>query len=184
MKRELELKFYISNKTNFINILNKKNIILSDPFIQNDIIFFRKGKRFSDLENGEPVIRIRQSNSQITTTLKKYKNGILDRTEIECKIEDSVNFQKFLELLEIFPVVTVNKTRQTGSYKGATIVLDNVSELGVFAEIEIISRDNCIEEDKKRLNKIAEELEFNLNSIVEVAYDEMLFNNAEKKGGV
>ena len=46
MARELEMKFSISNRNDFINKLENLGIELSDSFEQDDIIFLRHGKIF------------------------------------------------------------------------------------------------------------------------------------------
>lgn len=71
-------------------------------------------------------------------------------------------------------MVSVNKKRRSGSYKNALISIDSVDELGCFIEIEIVSDENCIEENKKILYEIAEELE--LKEIVTSPYDKMIFD--------
>ena len=181
MNREIELKFRVSNERDFITVLSKKGILLSSPITQVDTIFFRKGKGFPDLLNGEPVLRIRQNSGVTTTTLKKYVKGIYDRKEIECQVSDGIAFQEYLELLDIFPVVVVSKTRRNANYKETTITLDNVRDLGVFTEIEIVSDDNNVEQSMYKINKIAEELNLNLKNIVKTPYDEMLFQKRRYK---
>lgn len=154
MARELEMKFSISNRSDFINKLENLGIELSNSFEQDDIIFLRHGKTFEDLQKGEAVIRIRKEKNIIKTTIKKYVKGILDRKEVECKISDIQSFQEFLNLLDFSPVVSVNKTRRKGIYHNATIVIDHVKELGDYIEIEIISEDHSVEDNLVKLKKL------------------------------
>lgn len=176
MRRELELKFSIPNDKEFINLLKTKKIFFSDPITQRDAIFFRKGKGFCDLKEGEPVIRIRNQEGKYITTLKKYVHGITDRVEVECEILDAEAFQRYLELLDLDLVVTVKKIREKTFYKNAVVCLDHVEGLGVFVEVEIVSDECNAEDDMKKLNQIVEELCLNKKNIVKMPYDEMLFN--------
>ena len=179
MRRELELKFRITSENDFINMLEEKGIVLSSPIMQDDIIFFRKDRGFSDLDKGEPVIRIRKQQDKIVTTLKKYKDGIADRVEVECEILDGEMFHKYLELLDLVPVVTVKKKRRKGNYEDASINVDQVEGLGLFVEVEVISDDYMAKDDMKKLNRIVNELGLSKNNIVSMPYDEMLFRKGE-----
>lgn len=175
MRRELELKFSIPDEKEFVSTLSSEGISFSNPVVQTDTIFFRVGKGFSDLHSGEPVVRIRQTPNSITTTLKVYKNGVSDRAEVECGIFDAGTFRQYLELLDLAAIVTVKKSRQRAKFQGASIVLDHVDNLGVFAEIEILSDDENVVDDMKRLHKIVAMLGLDPNQAVKTPYDEMLF---------
>lgn len=179
MARELELKFRLADKKKFLERLSCLGIILSEPIVQHDTIFFRKGKCFKDLESGEPVIRIRQEKDNVKATLKKYVNGIVDREEIECSISDAGAFTRFLCLLECSPVVTVKKTRAKGVYHGVTITLDSVEKLGDFTEIEIMSAGENVEENLSKICNIAYELGLDMADLAKIPYDEMLFKKGE-----
>lgn len=175
MERELELKFRLLDKQVFIEKLRKLGIVLSEEREQNDTIFFRRGKGFADLKDGEPVIRIREENNRVKATLKKYVYGITDREEIECGVSDANLFCDFLIALDCVPVVTVNKTRAKGSYAGATITLDHVDGLGDFTEIEIMSDQEETDSNSRKLKDIIIDLELDMRDLVSIPYDEMLF---------
>ena len=177
MKRELELKFIVSNENDLLDIFRMKGIEMSSPIVQIDTVYLRKGKNLNDLEKGEPVIRIRQEEETFVTTLKKYVKGINDRMEIECQINDGIAFHKYLELLDIFPIVVVMKSRTKGKYKDITICFDRVKDLGVFIELEIITDDHHASQEKKRLEITAAELGLDIKDVVNIPYDVMLYNN-------
>ena len=176
MKRELELKFSISNENELLDILRMKGITMSAPTVQIDTVFLRKGKNFDHLIEGEPVIRIRQEDGIFVTTLKKYVKGITDRMEIECQIDDGTNFHKYLEMLDIFPIVVVKKSRVKGKYKDVTICFDNVENLGIFMEIEIISDEHLVAQEMNRLESIAAEFGLDVKNKVNIPYDILLYN--------
>lgn len=179
MKRELELKFKLTNEAFFVDTLRQKGISLSLPVTQRDTVFFRKGKGYPDLPKGEPVMRIREQSNTASTALKKYQNGITDRLEVECEISDPVIFQKYLELLDIFPLVIVQKQRQNARYKDAWINLDHIDGLGAFAEVEILSEDSTADADTRKLYAIAKELGLDMDALIDVPYDQMLFYKME-----
>lgn len=182
MSRELELKFELDQQHEFLERLNALGITLSEPCRQYDTIFLPHDHSFEDLDKGIPIVRIRQSDGKITTTLKKYISGITNREEVECSISDATIFTKYLCLLGFAPIVTVNKTRRKATYCGTTITLDYVEQLGVFTEIEIICDEENVARNLKRLDEIAHELGLEHSKKVSKPYDEMLYlrgkNNA------
>ena len=174
MAREYELKYELENIEEYIAHLNQLGISLSPPVLQCDTIFLRIGKGFQNLHKGEPVIRIRQENDTVKTTIKKYVLGTTEREEVECDIIDIQSFQKFLALLDFFPLVTVKKTRRKGHYRGTTITVDCVEGLGEYTEIEIVAR----EESTSCLNvikSVTKELGLDDKHLISMPYDEMLF---------
>lgn len=180
MSREIELKFVIKDLENFMECLKKASISLKSESHQFDTIFFKKSKGFSDLPAGEPVIRIRQEKDKVTTTIKKYVSGIIEREEVECTISNANEFEKYLLLLDIVPVVTVHKIRRRGEYNGITVTVDHVEELGDFTEFEIISEDHD-EAAVEKLYRIAEQFGFRCEDRVTIPYDEMIFDKQKIK---
>lgn len=178
MAREIELKYELENVEEYIAHLCKLGITLSSTLTQCDTIFFRRGKCFRDLEAGEPVVRIRQENGMAKTTAKKYIIGITEREEVECIIDDIVSFKKYLALLDFTPIVTVNKTRRKGSYRGTTITVDCVEGLGEYTEIEIVT-DETSTTGLNLIKNVAKELGLNDMNLVSMPYDEMLFMKGE-----
>jgi len=176
VNREFELKFTVPDEDALLNIFRQKDIRLSSPVIQIDTIFLRKGRTFDHLEKGEPVIRIRQEGGLFMTTIKKYKKGISDRVEVECEINDGSTFHEYLELLDILPVIVVKKSRMKGSYKDISICFDHVNDLGIFLEMEIITDEHHASREMERLKGVATELGLNINNVIGVPYDVMLYD--------
>lgn len=175
MKRELEKKFSISNQAEFLLSLEALGIFLGNPIEQRDAIYFRKGKGFSDLPSGEPVLRIRQAGTSITTTLKVYRNGVSDRTEVECGISDALAFNDYLRCIEFEKVVEVVKIRRKAEFLGAKVVLDDVLQLGTFAEVEVVTDDDSVSEGLELLATVVGRLGLDMNMAVTTPYDEMLY---------
>lgn len=178
--RELEFKFKLKDRNAFFEKLKQKGVIFSETVEQNDIIFFRKGKNFSDLEDGEPVIRIRQEQDKAKVTIKKYISGIMDREEIEYEILDVSAFRKFLNLMNCNPIVSVKKTRMKGMYHETVVTIDSVIGLGDYVELEILSSAKDVDDNWKKLNSIVENLELDMDDLVRIPYDQMLYMRGEK----
>ena len=178
MARELELKFKLESSKEYIERLRQNGVSLSPPVQQCDTIFFRSGKCFQDLPGGEPVIRIRQANHTIKTTVKRYIMGIAAREEVECVITDVDSFKKYLSILDFFPIVIVKKERRKGSYRGTTITVDRVEGLGDYTEIEIVTQDESVC-GLEIIKRVANELGLEERHLVSTPYDEMLFMKGE-----
>lgn len=175
MKRELEKKFLVSDVGAFLAVLERRGIQLGEPIEQRDAIYFRTGKSFPDLPKGEPVLRIRQAGTVTTTTLKIYRNGVSDRTEVECRIDDPRAFDEYLRCLDFRKIVEVVKRRRKASVSGAKVVLDDVEQLGMFAEIEVVTDDDNVDKGYETLSQLAQTLGLNIGDAVNVPYDEMLY---------
>lgn len=180
MARELEVKYELKDRQRYVEQLRRLGIILSDPMEQHDTIFFRRGKEFIDLPDGEPVIRIRKVENSTKVTIKKYISGIQDREEVEFDISDVAAFRNFLNMMDCIPLVSVCKTRIKGCYKGAVITVDNVEGLGDYTEIEVVSSVNEIKANLKKINVIIEELGLQDTELVNLPYDEMLFMKGKR----
>ena len=174
MSKEIELKYELEDVNAYVERLCQLGVSLSSPITQHDTIFFRTGKCFKDLRDGEPVIRIRQANNNTKTTIKKYISGISEREEVECGIADAEAFKNYLALMDYFPVVAVKKTRQKGTYCGTTITIDYVEGLGEYTEIEIVTHDESTPA-LEIIKRVAEKLGLGEKHIVSTPYDEMLF---------
>lgn len=181
MAREIELKFQIKDLQFFNKFLYDNKIVLSEPHTQHDTIFMRTGKNFCDLQSGEVILRIRKDVHGITTTAKKYIKGIQIREEAECRINDIEKFTQYLRLLDYVPLVNVIKKRQQGVIDNMTITYDIVDELGIFAEIEILSTADENEEALNTILDLAKRMGFNENDIISTPYDEMIYNKRKKE---
>lgn len=180
MSREVELKFKIDNKEEFLERLSELGVELSIPRKQHDWIYMGKGKSFDDLKFGEPIIRIREEGVNITTTIKRYIDGIKDRREVECGISNVSLFDEYLEMLGFKLLVEVEKERVVGHYDNVNITLDRVNELGVFSEIEVIAHDDSVINARKQVRDIAEALGFDVLKQMDVPYDEMIYERKRK----
>lgn len=180
MKREIEKKYRIKNESETLELLKKNKILLSKTKNQKDTIYMREGKTFSDLDKGEPILRIRETESSLTTTLKKYVSGPTDRVEITCSIGEKSSYQDYIKALGFSELVVVKKVRKEAIFLGATITLDNVDNLGDFIEIEIMIEDESSENALINIDKIAEILQLSEDQRILSTYDEMLHKKSRE----
>lgn len=138
---EVEIKAKVKSFQKIKAILTRKGAKLIESVKQLDIIFGHP--KFLDSENkvieGGLIARIRQENNQKVLEFKEIsrkKGGI----ELKFEIGDIKTIEDFLNKLDFKEAFTVEKIRETYSYKEFTICLDTVKGLGKFIEIEKIVR--------------------------------------------
>ncbi len=78
--------------------------------------------------------------------------------EYEIHIDSAESAMKIFGVLDIKPLIVVNKKRKLFTYKGVEIAVDEVDELWWFIEFEAKWEFVDIEEARAYLYKIAEEM--------------------------
>lgn len=146
---EIEVKARVVDKNEIELKLSDLGCVLGAAETQDDYIYLRKG--FTPAlakSSGEPVLRIRVTDSRTMFTLKQNRSGELDCLEKEIEISSEDKMIDILEILGFCKVVEVHKSRRKGKMNGYEICLDEVKGLGSFIEVEKMS-----EEDGKTVQK-------------------------------
>jgi adenylate cyclase class 2 len=144
---EVELKFPLSDGAAFVRRLGE---IGAKPGLSADQcdLYFNHPDR--DFERTDEALRIRTINGRHRVT---YKGPVLDpqiktRHEIEIGLEGDDACERFSEMLRLLgfrPVREVRKHRQTWHLtwheREFEIAVDEVSGLGLFAEIETLAEE-------------------------------------------
>lgn len=99
----------------------------------------------------DEALRIRRAGTETVVTYKGAKMAgtkLKAREELNLVIEDGITFEEILERLGFRLTAEVTKHRELWSLENASIALDEVDELGTFAEVEILGEqdDTGIEE--------------------------------------
>jgi adenylate cyclase class 2 len=149
MKKEIEVKAKVKDFGSIKSQLEKMGCRWSDPIIQNDQIFMRKGLNFENIKLGDEVLRIRQAKGKSLFTLKKTQTNHLDKIEREVEISDPVIFREALEYMDFHKEVEVHKTRIKTNYEDMEICLDEVKGLGSFVEVERMTGDDAVKTQKE-----------------------------------
>ena len=152
---EIEVKAKVEDFDLLINNLKELGCILSEPIMQDDYIYNKKGL---DIKNGYhniPVLRIRKQNNKILFTLKKNRSNELDCIEKEIEVNNDIILSEIIKLLDYVKTVEVYKKRIKTNYKDYEICLDSVDNLGYFIEVEKMSD----EDGEKIQNELFEFLE-------------------------
>lgn len=148
MKLEIEVKAKIRDFETLKKKLKEIGCILSEPIIQDDYIYNKKGIDIRKGYDGSPILRIREQDEKILFTLKKNRNNELDCIEKEIEVSNRDILNDIIELLDYECTVEVHKTRIKGMYNDYEICLDEVDELGSYIEVEKMS-----DEDGEKIQK-------------------------------
>lgn len=113
-----------------------------------------------DFGKTDEAVRVRYTNDHAVVTYKgpKIKKfGLKAREELNFSVECGGTFETMLDRLGFTKTLEVNKWRENYQLGVASIALDQVEELGTFAEIEIITEDEG-ENPTAEIEKIAREI--------------------------
>ena len=139
MNEELEIKFKLNN-SEFEDIRSKFN--------------FSKAKKSIDtyyiMPNPDLYLRVRESDSSASFEYHEYIDEYLTN-EWESKVTSPDTIKEILDKLNYQIDVVVEKKRQIADYRNLELVLDDITDLGQYLELE--GRDRLtIEEVAKELN--------------------------------
>ncbi len=177
---EVEFKIPIPNKPEKLivqlNTLTQKET--TDEY-QKDVYYTPPHKDY--FENAPKVpewLRLRYSRKGNCITYKNFlfkgDENLNACDEYETEITDMSAMEKIFTALDIKELITVEKMRNTWVYKEVEIVVDEVTDLGWFVELESKGDFETIEEAKDHLTLIAQELNIDVNQRDETGYPYML----------
>ncbi len=114
--------------------------------------------------------------------LKKYwKSGIVVKEEFEFEVKDKNSFlalMRDLDFVNWVRKIKITETYQHKKYPKVFIELNYVKHLGYFIEIEYLANKNEIENAKRKILSVLNELKVKPKEIDNVGYTKMLW----KKG--
>lgn len=148
--REIEIKLRVDNLDELENKLTESGLVISKEITQHDVIYAPGDNMdiFSEVKEGNIVIRIRDENGVSKLTLKQQRRHGLDKTEFETKVEDREMIHQMLLVLGWKPAVEVKKKRKKGKLGEYEVCLDNVDGLGTFIELEKMVADDTADPEK------------------------------------
>jgi len=177
---EIEVKAKIQDFDNLIFKLKEMGCVLSEPIIQHDRIYNKKGLDIRKGYHDSPVLRIRGQGERIIFTLKMNRSNELDCIEKETDVSNKDELRDIIELLGFEKTIEVHKKRVKTNYKEYEICLDEVENLGSFIEVEKMS-DEDGEKVQNELFDFLEGLGVKKEDRVLIGYDTTMWlkNNPE-----
>lgn len=172
--QEIEMKFKVDNITKLKEKLKELNCNFSKVLNQKDTIFVQDINN-TTVGEGSIFIRIRSVNDKVELCLKKRTKKIMESKEIEFEVSDFDKAYDFVKTLGLTKWVTVEKKRIATKYKEFNICIDEVTRLGKFVEIEIVTaEENKTDYYENEIVKVCKELNINTDNRINSHYDTMI----------
>jgi len=137
------------------------------------------------------AFRIRYDGEKFVVNFKKhlkklYSDGIVVKEEYEFELKDLSRIKNFLALIgDIGFEPWVKKRKHTESYlykkdKNVIIEINHVKHVGTYMEIEYVAKRSQVENAKKKILQVLEELEIKKSQIDNVGYTRRLYDKGIK----
>lgn len=152
-KKELKLKA----KINDLEAMRGKVKEIGEFLVKERFVdYFFKSEKLENISE----LRLRKLDGDRIVKLKILlsKDKIQQNAEYEFKVDNADDFVEFLEHIGINPSTLLHKESELYKYEDATIELTNVEGLGDYVELVMYSKDELIEENKKKLIDLASKL--------------------------
>jgi predicted adenylyl cyclase CyaB len=139
MCHEIEAKLKVDSLENVENKLKQLGAEFQAKFLQTDIYFDHENLNLTGIDT---CLRIRkQTHGSVENTLLTYKgpkekNNFKKRREIEFQISDAEAAEKLFTALGYTKEIIVEKERRFWRFGSCEVLLDDLSQLGAFVEIE------------------------------------------------
>jgi adenylate cyclase class 2 len=173
---EIERKFRLSaEQYKAIEVLLQRDYGPLKSIRQVDEVFLQGMDSFRDFRRGMPVLRLRTVNEATQLTYKRGVNDAGDSVEHELEVGSREIMRDILVDMDCRPVVIVDKIRLQTKTSPLALMLDRVTGLGDYLEIEILATDeSSLVEAERQI--MAKALDFGLteNDVEPNKYDQLL----------
>ena len=136
---EIEIQVQVDSIEPLLDFL-KANAKFQEKRFQIDEYFTPVHRNFLGVRPAVEWLRLRDSNGVFSIT---YKNWHVDEEgktqyadEYETKVDNLGQLRKIFTVINIKPLITVNKERDIWMYKDYEVAIDKIKDLGDFVEIE------------------------------------------------
>jgi adenylate cyclase class 2 len=116
--------------------LEKRGVVLSAPFCQDDQAYAPDGWAYGDDRRGVPFARLRTVHGRHVFTLKRPAENVLSCEEHETAVADREQMHRAVVAMGFRPTVRIVKMRRTGTLGDLVLCVDELDGLGVFLEVE------------------------------------------------
>lgn len=158
---EIEIKFALKNPEETLAFLQTHGQFIKTSF-QKDTYFLPSHQDYLAEKPLTKWLRIRESDKGNSINYKDWamKEGETQNycNEYEIQIDSVEDAQKIFGVLDINPLIVVQKERKLFMYKDIEVAIDKVDNLGRFIEFEAKWEFLSIEEARAYLYSLAEEM--------------------------
>ncbi len=163
MNIEVEQKHRVADAAALMRRLADRGVTLGAPMIQSDQYFNHPCRDFAQTDE---ALRIRTVGDESVVTYKGPKLDATTKTRRELELPLAVGHAEFGALFVAMgfkPVLVVRKTRRPFELKirGQMVhgAWDEIDGVGTFVELELTADDAGLEEAKRIIASLADELE-------------------------
>ncbi|MEW2385576.1 CYTH domain-containing protein [Micromonospora sp. NPDC047707] len=135
---EVESKYRVDNLRELITALAQRQVLLSEPSVQDDQAYAPAGWSYGMSKIGVPFARLRIQEGRHLFTVKKPIDHEMACLEHECVIFGRDAMHAALGAMGWVPTVRIVRQRRTGDWDGAAVCVDVVDGLGAFVEVELV----------------------------------------------
>jgi adenylate cyclase class 2 len=181
MMLEVEMKFPVADLDALADRLRERGAQLDKTLHEEDHYFNAPDRNFAQTDE---ALRLRRIGAANFVTYKGPKRDAETKTRAEIEVplaegdRAAADFEKLLTCLGYRPVAVVRKQRRTLHLTEDTfsveICLDEVEDVGRFAELELVVPEERLEEARAVLLRLAREL--GLSGSERRSYLEMLLS--------
>jgi adenylate cyclase class 2 len=181
---EVEIKLRVDNRDELIRRLISSGFTQKEIVCETDTYYTSE---FHDMLKRDEALRIRtieDLNTGERLSVITYKGAKLDkismtRREYETSIGDAEIGKRILEGIGFTAVPEVEKIRTEFVLNDMTACVDQVTGLGDFLEIEILTEDGMQENALERIREVLEQLGLSMENTTRRSYLSMLMGLEE-----
>lgn len=159
---EIEIKLPLQNPDEVKEFLNKNAKLVSKNIYQKDSYYVPIHRDFLAVKYPFEWLRLRKSPKGMFITYKHFFPENVKKTnycdEFETKIDNFEAMEKMFKSLDFKDVVVVEKTRTTWIFEEVEIVIDDVTNLGFYIELETKGSFDNPTDGKSYLFEVLEKL--------------------------
>jgi len=179
MNYEVEQKHSVGDAVVLMRRLVDRGVTLGPPIAQVDQYWNHPCRDFAQTDE---ALRIRTVGDATFVTYKGPKLDATSKTRRELELPIAGQRSEFSDLLSALgfkPVTTVEKSRRPFELEFSGVLVhctwDDVRDVGTFVELELIADDTQLDEAKRIIASLAEELE--LGPSIRQSYLELLLSS-------
>ncbi|NQS88185.1 class IV adenylate cyclase [Patescibacteria group bacterium] len=159
---EIEIKLPLRNPAEVKKFLNENAKLVSENIYQKDSYYIPAHRDFLAVKYPFEWLRLRKSLKGMFITYKHFFPENAKKTdycdEFETKIDNLKAMEKMLKSLDFKEVVVVEKSRTTWIFEKVEIVIDEVTDLGFYIELEATGYFKNPQDGKSYLYQILKKL--------------------------
>ena len=150
MHVEIEIKAALQDPEAMKQKLLALGATFKGQHYQHDILLDPPNVNFAETDQ---VLRIRNTNGtwKLDYKTKRLDDETKSRKEYSLVVEDGNQLKEIFSLMQYKLVGEIEKTRDNYTCDGITITIDNVTHLGHFIEVEILSAEEQFAANKEKL---------------------------------